>query len=164
MKRTRLLQKRTRAAQQAFLRAFRNNGSVPESARLAGIDRTTHYAWMAGDPKYRAAIGTAIQMAEDAVIDDLLQRGRVGVFQPVFYKGEAQYKQRVRTLCSLADGTTAFADDLPEGARVVRRQNVMTRGEMLGWYKRDARVFLAGYKAFRAKYQAHIKPGRPGVA
>jgi hypothetical protein len=137
---------------------------VARSARLAGIDRTTHYAWLAGDPKYRADIGMAIRMAEDAVIDNLLELGRVGVFQPVFYKGEIQYEQRVRTLCTLANGTTGFADDLPEGARVVRRQAVMTRGEVLGWYKRDPRAFLTGYKAFRAKYQAHIKPGLPGLA
>lgn len=164
MKRTKPIRKRTSAAKAAFLRAFRDNGSVPTSARIAGINRTTHYAWMAADPKYRAAVRFAIEMPEDNVIDDLMERGWVGVFQPVIYKGRIQYEQRRRTLCTLANGTTAFADDLPEGAHVIHREIVITRGEMLGWYKPDPRAFIAAGKAFRAKYQAKIKAGRPGPA
>jgi len=38
MKQTKPIQKRTSTAKAAFLRAFRKNGSVPESARIVGID------------------------------------------------------------------------------------------------------------------------------
>jgi hypothetical protein len=40
-------------------------------------------------------------------------------------------------LCDLADGTTAFDDELPADARVIRRRTVTTRGRQLGWYKVD---------------------------
>ena len=34
----------------AFLRALGDSGSIAKSARVAGIDRTTHYEWFAKDP------------------------------------------------------------------------------------------------------------------
>jgi hypothetical protein len=41
----------------------------------------------------------------------------------------------------LADGTTAFEDELPKGARVTGSQIVTTRdGEILGLYRHDARL------------------------
>jgi hypothetical protein len=127
----------------AFLRAFRENGSVTRSARLAGIDRTTHYEWLAGDAKYKAAFKMVIDMAEGDVLDDLVQRGIVGVFKPYKYKGQFCYAELKRVLCELADGTTAFEDELPEDATVLRRRTVTTRGEQLGVYKKDTRALWA---------------------
>src|ERR1035437_9555745 len=58
-------QPRTHAVKKkrAFLRAFRDNCSIMESALLAGIDSETHYDWLATDAKYEAAFEAAIPMA-----------------------------------------------------------------------------------------------------
>jgi len=139
------IKKRTMARKAAFLRAFGNNGSVTRSARLAGIDRTTHYEWLAEDAKYKAAFYLTSQMARDALVDYLVHRGRIGVFEPLIYKGNFCYAERKRVLCKLADGTTAFEDELPEDAKVTQRQTVTTRGEKLGVYKRNWRALWAAY-------------------
>src|ERR1700692_3050918 len=102
------IEKRTRAGKAAFLRAFSDDGSVTRSAYIAGIDRTTHYAWLAGDAKYKSEFSMATLMAKDAALDELLRLGRIGEFKPLIYKGRFQYATRQRTLCTLTDGTTAF--------------------------------------------------------
>jgi hypothetical protein len=127
--------------QSAFLRAFRDSCSVTNSALLAGIDRATHYAWLAQDARYKAAFEAAIPEAAGLLEDALIRWARVGLFEPFIYKGEFQYAARRRTICKLADGTTAFEDELPRGARVTERRTVTTLdGEMLGVYRRDARL------------------------
>jgi hypothetical protein len=137
------IEKRTRAGKAAFLRAFSDDGSVTRSAYIAGIDRTTHYAWLAGDAKYKSEFSMATLMAKDAALDELLRLGRIGEFKPLIYKGRFQYATRQRTLCTLTDGTTAFEDELPEGSAVILRQTVAIRGEMLGVYKRSSRALAA---------------------
>ena len=134
------LHKRMKASKAAFLRAFSETGSVTISARLAGIDRTTHYEWLARDAKYKAGVEMAVEMAKGAVFDELVRRGTIGDFQPIVYKGEFQYEIRKRTLCTLEDGTTAFEDELPQGASILQRRTVTTRGEKLGVYKQDGRA------------------------
>ena len=67
----------------------------------------------------------------------------MGVFKPYFYKGKACYASRKRTICDLADGTSAFADELPKGAEVTKRRTVTVRdGKMLGVYKPDTRALI----------------------
>jgi hypothetical protein len=139
-KEPKMIKKGPGARKAAFLRAFGDNGSVTSSARIAGIDRTTHYEWLARDTKYQAAFDRATQMAKDAVLDELVRRGVKGVFKPYIYKGKLQYATRERTLCTLADGTTAFEDELPKDATVTGRQTVTVRGEVLGVYKYDTRA------------------------
>ena len=136
------IKKRTRARKATFLRAFRAGGCVARSARTAGINRTTHYEWLAQDPMYKEDFDTAILMAKDAVRDELVRRGRIGDFKPFKYKGRFQYAKCERTLCMLADRTTAFADELPEGASIIERRKVTIRGEKLGVYHRDPRSLL----------------------
>jgi response regulator of citrate/malate metabolism len=48
------IKKRTMTKKAAFLRAIGDNCSITRSARLADIDRTTHYEWLAQDEKYKA--------------------------------------------------------------------------------------------------------------
>jgi hypothetical protein len=76
------------------------------------------------------------------------KRGTVGVFKPLVYKGEFCYEKQQRVLCELADGTTAFEDELPEDATVLRRRTVTTRGEQLGVYKKDTRALWAAILKF----------------
>jgi hypothetical protein len=135
--------KRTKAKQAAFLRAFADNGSITKCAQLADINRTTHYEWLAQDARYKAAFSMARQMAKDAVFDELVRRGVVGEFVPLIYKGKERYATRKRVMCTLADGTTAFEDELKKDARVIQRRTVTTRGKQLGVYKHDSRALWA---------------------
>jgi hypothetical protein len=121
-----------------FLKAFRATCSVTEAARIAGIDRTTHYDWQKSDPKYAAAFEAELQDAVQCLEDDMVAWARVGVFEPNIFQGRFQYASRKRVMCQLSDGTTAFADELPKGAKVLQRRTVTTNdGEMLGVWRRS---------------------------
>jgi hypothetical protein len=116
---------------------------------LVGIDSSTHYDWLAADAKYKAAFEAAIPMAIGAVEDAVVRAALTGVFVPLIYRGKIQRAKRERTICKLADGTTAFEDELPKGARVAGRQIVTTRdGEILGAYRHDARLHIKLLKAW----------------
>jgi hypothetical protein len=152
-------QRRTPASRKkAFLRAYEDSGSETESARLAGIERATHYKWLAADKKYNAAFEAAKPIAAGALQDNAIRLATVGFFEPVIYKGQFQYAPRKRTLCLLVDGTSVFEDELPKGASVSGRRTVMTRdGEMLGVYRPDAGLLL---KILAAKIPEQYGTGR----
>jgi hypothetical protein len=81
--------------------------------------------------------------ASDVLMDDLTHRARIGDFKPVIYKGRFCYAPRTRIICQLADGTSAFQDELPKGAEVTGTRMVTTYdGEMIGRYKRNARALI----------------------
>jgi hypothetical protein len=154
-------QRKTHASRKkAFLRAFEDSGLVAESALLAGIDRATHYKWLATDAKYSAAFEATKPMAEGALQDHAIRLATVGFFQPLLYKGQFQYATRKRTLCKLTDGTTGFEDQLPKGANVSEHRTVMTRdGEMLGVYRPHAGLLLKLLAAFTPEeYGAGRRP------
>jgi len=118
-------QRRTPASRKkAFLRAYEDSGSETESARLAGIERATHYKWLAADKKYNAAFEAAKPIAAGALQDNAIRLATVGFFEPVIYKGQFQYAPRKRTLCLLVDGTSVFEDELPKGASVSGRRSL----------------------------------------
>ncbi|MCX6770758.1 MAG: hypothetical protein NTX79_01760 [Candidatus Micrarchaeota archaeon] len=61
-------QKRTRAAKEQMLKALeRTMGTVSLAARLAGIDRGTHYHWLARDPKYKEAVWLVEEELKDTL-------------------------------------------------------------------------------------------------
>jgi hypothetical protein len=127
----------------AFLRAFEKNPSITRSALLAGIDRTTHYEWLAKDAKYKAEFEIRLEMATGAARDELVSLGRIGVFVPNIYRGRFRYEKRIRFLCELADGTQAFQDELPNGAKVTSSRMVTVRdGKIVGRYRRSARALM----------------------
>lgn len=143
-------QRKTRAKvkekekQTAFLRAFGDSCDLEGSAQLAGIERATHYRWLATDAAYRDEFEATIPMALGALEDSVTELARHGWFQPLIYQGEFQYARRRRTLCQLADGTSVFEDELPKGALVTGRRTVSTDdGEMLGRHRSDAGLLLA---------------------
>ena len=159
---------RTEKRQRAFLTAFQNNCSVTESALLAGIDRAAHYGWLATDTNYKAAFEKSRTIAAGVLEDHLIRLALIGFFEPVIYKGRFQYAKRRRTMCKLADGTTAFEDELPAGARVIERRAVMTRdGEQLGVYKKNALALIKVAAARRPeKYGTNprLRPERYSAA
>jgi hypothetical protein len=149
---------RTREKKAAFLGSFGKCLSVKESAQLAGIDRTTHYDWLRADAKYKKAFELELRQATDFLTDKLVELACVGVFKPYFYKGKVCYASRKRTICDLADGTSAFADELPKGAEVTKRRTVTVRdGKMLGVYKSDTRALK---KLLAAWFPEQFGPAR----
>lgn len=52
-------------AKRAFLRAYCVQGNVTESARIALMERTSHYLWMDADPEYAAAFAEAQDVYRD---------------------------------------------------------------------------------------------------
>lgn len=132
--RRRALQKRP-----AFLNVFKITCNVTESARRVGLARTVHYDWLRDDPAYKTEFEAAIKEAAGSLEDDAIQWARVGLFDPLVYKGEFRYARRKRVMCQLADGTSAFEDELKKPhAKILERRTVMTAdGEQLGVYRRS---------------------------
>jgi hypothetical protein len=62
----------------AMLAAYARTCHIGRAAAAAGIDRTTHYTWMVGDPDYRAAFERARWLAGDIMEDECIRRGVEG--------------------------------------------------------------------------------------
>jgi hypothetical protein len=75
---------------QRFLQAFALTGVVGEAARLAKVDRSTHYhVWMQ-DPEYQRAFADAREEAADRMEAELMDRVYNGTEEPIVYQGEVQ--------------------------------------------------------------------------
>ena len=72
----------------ALLVAYAGCGRVTEACRAAGVGRTTHYAWKKDDPAYAKAFEDSHDQVADLLEEEAVRRGRLGVDEPVFYKGE----------------------------------------------------------------------------
>lgn len=83
-----------------FLECLCENGNVTESAKLAGIPRTTLYDWRRADEDFARAWEEANELGTDALEDEATRRGKDGVDEPIFYKGSevAQVKRYSDTL------------------------------------------------------------------
>lgn len=137
----------------AFLQAFEKYGSIAISAQLAGVDRTTHYEWIAKDAKYKAEFEMQVLMAADAMRDELVSPAG-GVFKPHIYKGKFCYESRMRTICQLADGTSAFQDELPKGAKIIGSHMVKVHdGKMIGKTRRNARALIKLASVFLPEFR-----------
>lgn len=161
-----LTPRRVAAAKKKFLDVFVETCNLSKSARLCGISRSTHYEWLRLDREYAQAFDLAVPDAIQAFDDELMEWARVGVFEPVVYKGKIQRGPRKRTLCMLKDGSTAFDDELPEGAEVTDKREVMTPdGEIIGVYKKSERIALAvAARWMPAKYGRLEVTGKDGAA
>jgi hypothetical protein len=150
-----------------FLKAFRDSCSLSESARIVRIDRGTHYDWLKTDPKYAANFATVLRESRDLLKDRAVSISLNGHWEPNMYQGRFQYANRKRVMCQLSDGTTAFADELPKGAKVLQRRTVTTNdGEQLGVHRVDAGMLGKLLSAwcpdeFGAKVQLTGKDGTP---
>lgn len=76
------------ARQHAFLIAYRDVGNIRDAAQVAGIDRSTHYAWLRDDLDYRQRFATAESDAADLLEREARRRAVVGVEEAVYYKGQ----------------------------------------------------------------------------
>lgn len=72
----------------AFLAAYARAGNVSEAARIAGINRISHYNWLASDERYAEVFAQAHEIAVDYLEAVARQRATDGWEEPVFYHGE----------------------------------------------------------------------------
>jgi hypothetical protein len=73
---------------QVFLEAYRTTASVASAARIAGIDRTSHYQRLANDAAYQQAFALAKEEVADTIEGELFRRAVHGEKEPVFYRGK----------------------------------------------------------------------------
>ncbi len=71
-----------------FLEAFADVGTVTRAAKVAGIERRTHYWWLKDDPDYAAAYQETQEQAADMIEAELVRRAVEGVEKPVHYQGK----------------------------------------------------------------------------
>ena len=86
---------RTDRARETFLNTLRERCNVSESARAAGIGRSTAYEWRDADPSFAAEWDDAEQEAADKLEREAWRRAVDGVDKPVTFQGmiTATYKE-----------------------------------------------------------------------
>jgi hypothetical protein len=123
--------------QTRILNFFRETCNLTLAAKLAGLDRSNHYKWMREDPAYEAAFEASLVEARDVIKDKAVSN--LEAFKPHFHKGKECFALRQRVQVVLADGTTAFQDELTrkqKRVKIMARKTVMTAdGPQLGVYK-----------------------------
>ena len=72
----------------AFLAAYCRVGTISEAARIAGVNRLSHYDWMVRDERYAEVFEQAQEIAADYLEAVARQRATEGWLEPVFYHGE----------------------------------------------------------------------------
>lgn len=70
-----------------FLERLAATANVTESCEAADIPRSTAYLWRKQDATFAKAWEEANDLGSDALEDEAVRRGRVGVLDPVFYQG-----------------------------------------------------------------------------
>lgn len=71
----------------AFLVAYSVKGTIQAAAKVAEIDRQTHYDWMKADPQYKAAFAEAYEHCGDVLEDEAWRRAVDGVPKGIYRKG-----------------------------------------------------------------------------
>ncbi len=77
----------------AFLAAYRISASIKHAAKVAGIDRRTHYDWLRTDAAYHVRFREAQQEAAGAIEDEAIRRAMEGVYEPNVFQGRFVYPQ-----------------------------------------------------------------------
>lgn len=104
-----------RGARTAFLQAFKACGSVRTAAKMAGINFTTHYAWLRKDKRYQAAFERAEAQVRGMLVDEAVRRGVHGVITPVYQGGKLvghkrEYSDTMLSILLKARGGPEFKD------------------------------------------------------
>lgn len=71
-----------------FLAELRKRGNVRASCEVAGLDRTTAYAWRQENESFKALWLVAIEEAVDQLEAEAWRRGHDGIDKPVIHKGK----------------------------------------------------------------------------
>ena len=78
----------TQTKKRAFLAAYAEVGTITRAAEIAGVERKSHYLWMAKDPAYVEAFAAAGEQAGDRLEQEARRRAIEGVTEPVWYRGQ----------------------------------------------------------------------------
>lgn len=74
--------------QAVFLAAYRESGNIRLACEVAGLTRTTHYAWLKEDPDYAERFKYAQMEAAELLEEEARRRAVEGVDEPVgWYQG-----------------------------------------------------------------------------
>ena len=82
------IERSRKAKQTAFLKAYRESGTLSGAARSTNVSRSSHRRWLQQDPEYVGKFGDVNEEATDALEQEARRRALEGVEEPVFYKGE----------------------------------------------------------------------------
>lgn len=108
----------------AFLDAFRVEGTVLHACKVVGISRAAVYEWRHEDEAFAAAWKLAEEDATDALVREARRRAVEGTLEPVYQGGE-----QVGTIRRYGDTLLIF---LIKGARPeIYRDNVSVDHRML---------------------------------
>lgn len=69
-------------------------GIVTQAAKIAGIDRTTHYKWMNEDPEYKEAVESIKEIALDFAESQLHKQIKKGEVTSTIFYLKTQGKKR----------------------------------------------------------------------
>jgi hypothetical protein len=72
----------------AFLAAYARTASITKAAKIAKVDRTSHYDWKASDPDYLTAFEAAKELAIETLEDEAIRRAHEGLRKPVYQGGK----------------------------------------------------------------------------
>ena len=76
--------------QNAFLKAFAEQGTLAAACKVVGMSRQTHYDWLNVDPTYKPRFEVAEETSADRLEAEAIRRAVDGDEVPVgFYMGEA---------------------------------------------------------------------------
>ena len=78
----------TAQAQDRFLKAYLQVGTVQAAARVSKVGRRTHYSWLARDSAYAARYTEAFDAACDMAESELRRRGVDGILEPLVFQGK----------------------------------------------------------------------------
>ena len=82
------VQNRQKMKKRRFLEKYINIGDITLTAKVTGIDRSTHYKWLEGDPEYQLNFAAADKQALDVLESEAYRRAVKGVNKPIYYKGQ----------------------------------------------------------------------------
>ena len=77
-----------KAAKARFLDHFARTANVTQSCAISRIGRATVYEWRDDDPAFATAWSIAEERGTASLEDEAIHRAKVGVSEPVYYKGE----------------------------------------------------------------------------
>jgi len=116
--------------QAAFLKAYRDCGVLSEAARVANVNRTSHYEWLQTSPAYVQAFAQVQERLTDLLLDEAFRRALAGSDRLLEFllkglKPEVFNRQRVEIQASGGTGMMAVwqmsDDELDEEIRRYRR-------------------------------------------
>ena len=85
---TERVQNRQKMKKKRFLEKYIDIGDITLTAKVTGIDRSTHYKWLEDDPEYQLSFTEADKQAADILETEAYRRAVKGVNKPIYYKGK----------------------------------------------------------------------------